>query len=106
MTEKQVERAIIRELTGIGCNVTKLSQPQRAMMTAGIPDLYVRHSAWGLRVWVEVKTPKGKVSLAQRVWHDFEREAGGTVLVVRSALDAVEQIAELRTQAAPRRDHD
>ena len=97
MKEKQIERDIINALTIVGFDVVKLSQPQRAMMTPGVPDLYIRHMAWQLKIWIEVKTKTGKLSLHQKVWHEVERAAGGIVLVARSAKDAVDQIAELRT---------
>lgn len=96
--EKAIEADLITALRRMGFRVTKTSQPRASMVTPGIPDLYAVHPAWGLRVWVEVKAPGGKVSHAQAVWHEGERAAGGTVLVIRSVGELVE---ELRALGAP-----
>lgn len=96
MTEKQIQQDIRSALLTVGFDVVSFSQPRATMQSVGIPDLYARHMAWGLRVWVEVKTPKGKLSLDQKVWHEIERAAGGIVIVGRSAKDVIDQIAEIR----------
>jgi len=95
--EKQIQQDIRAALLMLGFDVVSFSQPRATMQTMGTPDLYARHMAWGLRVWVEVKTLKGKLSLHQKVWHEIERAAGGIVLVARSAKDAIDQIAEIRS---------
>ena len=97
MKEKQIQQDIRAALLMLGFDVTSFSQPRATLQTMGIPDLYARHMAWGLRVWVEVKTKTGKLSLDQKVWHEIERAAGGIVLVARSAKDAIDQIAEIRS---------
>ena len=97
MKEKQIQQDIRAALLMLGFDVVSFSQPRATMQTMGIPDLYARHMAWQLRVWIEVKTPAGKLSLDQVVWHEVERSAGGTVLVARSAKDAIDQIAEIRS---------
>ena len=95
--EKRIQTAIVRSLRDLGCFVSVNSQPQRAMCTPGIPDLFVCNARWGLAFWIEVKTPAGKLSTAQRVWH---REVLETmpVLIVRSV---EELVADLRALGAP-----
>lgn len=98
LTEKQIESGIIRSLRTLGFDVTKTSQPRASMVTLGIPDLYVRSDRYGVRCWMEVKTPKGKLSAYQTAWHQMEKRAGGDVVVVRS-LDDV--LTALRDRGVP-----
>jgi VRR-NUC domain len=93
--EGQIAGQIVQALRLIGCTVSSTQQRRRSKQTIGLPDLYAVHEAWGVRCWIEVKTPEGRVSRAQQAWHDAERAAGGIVLVCRSAEDALEQIAAL-----------
>ena len=95
ISEKELEASIIAALRSLGCHVTKFSQPRATKQTEGIPDLYARHAAWGIRLWLEVKTHRGRVRPAQAAWHEAERAAGGTVVVVRSPSDAVEALRGL-----------
>jgi hypothetical protein len=94
--EKTVQWEIVQALRLLGFDVSSFSQPRASMQTEGIPDLYARHEAWGLRIWIECKRPGGKLSFEQQAWHAAERAAGGIVLVATGATDAVEQIARLR----------
>ena len=48
----------------------------------GFPDLVMCHPMRGL-IFVELKTNTGKVSLAQKLWHDCLTEAGQEVHVWR-----------------------
>src|SRR5690606_35729707 len=64
------------------------------MMTAGIPDLYARHPRWKLRLWIEVKTPRGRVRPAQAAWIEAERAAGGHAIVARSVSDVLDALRE------------
>lgn len=62
-------------------------------VTAGVPDLYI--PAW--RIWIELKRRSGgRVSPAQRDWHDYLRGCGDTVIVAAGADDALEQVAALK----------
>lgn len=96
MTEKRIEAQIIRALRTLGFAVTKTSAAVHAKgVSAGTPDLYVRtHRYGGIRVWLEVKTPKGRLSPLQQSWHVTEKEAGGHVFVVRSVGDAIAALRE------------
>lgn len=100
--EKRLQWEIRRALETLGFDVTSTSQPQRAMMTAGIPDLYARHPRWKLRLWIEVKTPRGRVRPAQAAWIEAERAAGGHAIVARSLGDVLDA---LRAAGAPIETH-
>jgi hypothetical protein len=56
------------------------------------------------RIGCEVKRPGGRLSTAQRRWHEQAQRAGVYVLVVTSAADALEQFGRLprRRQSAIR----
>lgn len=100
--EKRLQWEIRRALETMGFDVTSTSQPQRAMMTAGIPDLYARHPRWRIRLWIEVKTPRGRVRPAQAAWIEAERAAGGHAIVARSVGDVLDA---LRAAGAPIETH-
>lgn len=105
--ESDLQSRIVSALKSISCDVTVTSQPQRSMVTPGTPDLYVRHAAWKVRVWMETKTDDGVVSKVQREWHAKEREAGGRVEVVRSIEDAMDAVVRARGEreaVAPKAD--
>jgi len=93
--EKRVQWQIIRALQALGCDVTSTSQPQRAMMTPGIPDLYIRHPRWGIRLWVEVKAGRNRATPAQRAWIDAELEAGGHAIVAYGVEDVLRELIRL-----------
>ena len=98
-SEKAIERDVINAAETLGFAVSKTSQPQRPVgMTVGIPDLYMAHPRWRLRLWVECKGPGNTPTEAQRAWHDTEREAGGNVCVVTSVADLIEN---LKAMGAP-----
>lgn len=85
--EADLYEAIVRLCRLAGCDVTRLSQARASRQTPGVPDLYVRHVGVGVRLWIEVKRPGGRLSPAQQAWLDTERRAGGDWAVVDS-LDA------------------
>lgn len=93
--EKQIEADIIKALRTLGFLVSKTSQPRASMMTPGIPDLYAAHPRWRLRLWIEVKAPKGRTSPQQDLWHAIERDSGGTVIIARSTSDLVTELQKL-----------
>lgn len=93
--EKAIQRDVIRALRALGFDVDDMSQPRASMMARGLPDLRARHPRWRTTLWVEVKTPRGRLSDHQRQWHELEHACGGTVLVTRSADELLEQLAAL-----------
>jgi hypothetical protein len=94
--EKHIATDVMAALDRIGCTVSSTQQARASRITEGIPDLYVSHAAWGLSgVWIELKRPGEEPSDVQREWHEQERAAGGIVLVVHSATEAVEMVSAL-----------
>jgi len=60
-------------------------------VTRGVPDLYVpKH-----RMWIEVKTPTGKLSREQKEMHRYLRALGDTVIVGYGAEDTSLQILKV-----------
>lgn len=87
-----------RSLEVLGFDVTLFAQPFRARQTAGIPDMYLRHRRWKIRLWVEAKAGRNKPTPDQEAWLTTERAAGGAAIVAYS-LDDI--LAELRRLGAP-----
>lgn len=108
--EKRIQWSLIKALRTMGFFVTSFSQPHRASMTPGVPDLVAMHRGWpvssgapfrvkdGLLVWIECKRPGGKCSTAQLAWHSNARACGANVIVA-SSLD--ELLSGLRELGAP-----
>lgn len=67
-------------------------------MSPGVPDLAIPLPVAGgpTGLWIEMKTPTGRVSPEQLAWHAVLSEAGHRVVVCRSSEAA---IAELRAYA-------
>lgn len=62
-------------------------------VVAGVPDLFVPE--WSM--WIEMKRRQGgRVSPAQRDWHEYLRSIGDTVIVAAGADDAMAQIEKNR----------
>ncbi len=59
---------------------------------AGVPDIEIAYA--GVGWWLEVKSPTGVLSTAQRQVHGALRAAGHHVAVVRSLEQAKAQVAE------------
>ena len=93
--EKRLQWEIRRELQKLGCEVCDMTQPRATMLPLGLPDLYARHPRWKLRLWIEVKTPRGRVRPAQAAWIEAERAAGGHAIVARSVGDVLDALRDL-----------
>lgn len=93
--ESQIAGEIIQALRQISCHVSSTQQTRASRQTEGMPDLWFSHAAWGVSGWIECKTESGKLSKAQKAWHETNRAAGVHVLVCRSAADAVRQVGAL-----------
>jgi hypothetical protein len=96
--EKSVDARITRALRDLGFVVTRLQQPRRSGVTAGVPDLYAIHPAWRLAVWFELKATGGRLSKAQQGWHRVAQAAGVPVFTVTDTRDLV---AALQQCGAP-----
>ena len=57
---------------------------KREGLRAGVPDLFIP----ALNVWVEMKTPHGKVSAEQQDWIEYLNSIGHIVIVGYGARDA------------------
>lgn len=113
MPKRDSESALIRSIMGAlklrgywvlrlnaGMTVINEGGKRRAIrgVEPGTPDLLVigkdARPFWhGRCVWLEVKTSKGRVSKAQRQWHDRAIHAGHDVCVVRSVEEALEAVS-------------
>lgn len=89
-TEKEIQRAIKMALRMIGFQVWDTSQPFKAKITPGLPDLFV--TGRGITAWIECKSAKGKQSDAQRVFQDAVETNGGLYLIGRDEIEAVSWI--------------
>lgn len=93
--EKSVQRDIVCALQTLGFTVDDLTQPRATMMPLGLPDLYARHAAWQMRLWIECKSATGRTRLTQLAWHQAERAAGGSVIVARSVAEVIDGLRAL-----------
>ena len=96
--EKRLMWRAKRELEKLGFDVTLFSQPFRALQTRGIPDMYIRHPRWKIRLWIEWKAGKNKTTPHQAAWIAAENAAGGHAIVARSLCDVLDA---LRQAGAP-----
>ncbi len=87
--ETGIRRAIVDFLRVHGWKVARLVQSP--LSEKGIPDLVAIRC--GQTVWIEVKTPKGRLSAHQEAWLQDLEEHGGWWIVARSVED-VEHLAE------------
>ena len=110
MRKKKGEEATIRDeilyyLLKTGWFARRTNQPTHRLANQspfpenrGEPDIDARKIAVprrGEEIQLEVKTPKGKLSPSQEIWHHGCREAGGIVLVVTSVEDTDSQLLHL-----------
>lgn len=63
------------------------AQLKRAGLTPGVPDIMILHK--GRALFIELKTEKGRVSLAQQDAHRAIMLAGGAVAICRTLDDIV-----------------
>lgn len=64
-------------------------------VSAGVPDLFIP----ALRVWIEMKRPKGGVlSEKQKDWRDYLISCGYTVIVAHGKIAAQDEIISLQAR--------
>jgi hypothetical protein len=107
--------AILQTLTAMGCWCHRVNTGARGRVHYGLgtgaPDILVLDR--GKVLGLEVKSPfnetrTGKQSDAQRAWSDAWLQAGGHYAVVRSTLEAMLAVRNMRShslQPAPRPGH-
>lgn len=85
MSEATITRqiiAVLKQQKAAGRNVWWFKVHGGPMQRAGVPDLYVLVD--GVSIWVEIKTPAGRVSPLQERTIEQIGRAGGRTAVVRS----------------------
>jgi Holliday junction resolvase len=86
-TESQIERDIVQYLRLRGYMVLRTHGPRNRPTEDGIPDLLAYGEWKTLPVWIEVKTPEGRISEVQAEMHAALTERGARVIVARSIQD-------------------
>lgn len=106
--EAALQRAVCHALRAIGCRVHEnivVRHGRRATGAGtGSPDLLVAvpgvRPKWAEHVWLELKTPTGRVRPGQTEWHAEAARAGERVHVVRSVAEAIAVVTDLRQRGA------
>lgn len=83
MSESDVARACDSLAAALGWTVERYEQGRRTRITEGLPDRRYVHPR-GLRIWVELKAPNGKLTATQHAWLLAEQQAGAHALAVDS----------------------
>lgn len=94
MSEQDIQRKAKKWLESKGCYVTKVN-PGVYSAPSGHYDLFVSipMEPFPVAVYLEAKTPTGRVSLAQKIWGAQMEGAGHLVGVFRSIED-IERLFE------------
>jgi Holliday junction resolvase len=77
---------IVRELEAAGALCYKIHGSQ--YQVAGLPDLYVAKN--GVSVWMEIKTPRGRLQKIQEARIAQMRRFGVPVAVIRTPEEAID----------------
>lgn len=113
MSEAQLKLAVVRALRLVPhCHVLRqnagkmfLKGPAGAKRVidvgeAGTPDLQVLLPN-GRSLWVELKAPKGSLTLSQTTWHILARQLGHEIVVARDVQSVVDLVrARIRNATA------
>ena len=98
-SERQIQRQIVDylQLNGWLTIQTYLGSTRggSVWMQKGMPDLCAIKD--GRHIWLEVKTPKGRLSAEQVRLHNDMREAGAEVYVVRDVKDVLQIVKSAKT---------
>ncbi len=95
LTERQFQRLVTDMADALGWSWHH--ETYSLGSAPGYPDLTLVHPRHGV-VWLELKTPRGKISEAQRLWIARLREAGQHAdIVYPSDLDRVESLLRGKT---------
>ncbi len=95
MTEEgKIQSDIIKALKTLGALVFRLNSGRAKnnmrLCPKGTPDLLVIFN--NLILWVEVKTPTGKLNDDQKIMHEKLKAKGQRVIVCRSVADLIAEI--------------
>jgi hypothetical protein len=83
--ETAIRKAIVDYLRLHGWKVVRIVQG--VLSEPGIPDLVAIRDGW--HVWIEVKTPTGRLSAYQENWLQDLKEHGGMYIVARGVEDVI-----------------
>jgi hypothetical protein len=81
-TETVVAAQVDELAAAMGWEVQRYEQRRASTIHEGLPDRRYVHRAKGLRVWVELKRPGGKLTVNQHRWLLDELEAGALATVI------------------------
>lgn len=94
--EKDLQIGVVQYLESLGAcvdqNYVGSKRGGAVWKTKGTPDLYVALN--GKTLWIELKTATGKLSDAQKDWHERFRAQGVQVVVCRSIYEVQEALRE------------
>ncbi len=91
MTESELKNLIVGFLRLWNWVVIKMP-PSIYTSGKGIPDLYIAKD--GKSFWIEIKTPRGKLSISQAGFRDLMRKAGIEWYLVMSLEDIIKITGE------------
>ncbi len=81
-TEAEVARACDDLAERMSWKIERYEQGRETQICEGIPDRRYHNGVGGFRVWVELKSPTGKLTLEQHNWLIAEQAAGALALAV------------------------
>ena len=98
-SETQLSKSIRSALESIGVWCERIQAGQHRVRggvlhcaSPGTPDLFCP----ALGLWLEVKTPTGRLEASQELWFARAEREGVAVVVVRSVADALDAVRERR----------
>lgn len=96
LTESQIQRQIVDYLQYTGWLVLQTylgsNRGGSVWMTKGLPDICAIKN--GRHVWLEIKTPAGRVKPEQEILHQQLRAHGAEIYVVRSLEDCIKALED------------
>ena len=87
MTEREVQKAVVKALNSLGWDVTQFSINEQAhSQLRGVVDIYATHEGKKKQIWIEVKASGKKVKpgSAQDRWLARTQASGAHCIVVDS----------------------
>lgn len=93
MTEIEIQKEIVKAMEALGHKVFRMNSGRgrynQHLCEPGTPDLLVV-AMKGYSFWLEIKTPKGKLSPEQVAMHAELERRGQRVLVARGISDVIQ----------------
>ncbi len=91
MTERDVQREVVKALDSMGWETTIFSINKKAnSQLRGVPDLFTTHAGHRAQIWIECKKPGGKLRPEQDRWLARTQASGAICLVI----DSIEKLEE------------